>query len=41
MISFKQFLQEEMAANAMGAAGPPLATYDPLLKIKLFRRKRK
>lgn len=39
MKSFKQFLNENMAGNVAGGAG--LATYDPIMKFKIFRRKKR
>lgn len=39
MKSFKQFLHEDMAGNVAGGVG--LATYDPIMKFKIFRRKKR
>ena len=38
MKTFKQF-SEEMAANSVAAGG--VANYDPIMKFKMFRRKKK
>lgn len=38
MKTFKQFM-EEIPANSVSAGG--VAKYDPIMKFKLFRRKKK
>jgi hypothetical protein len=38
MKKFKQFT-EDMVANSVGAGG--VANYDPVMKFKMFRRKKK
>jgi hypothetical protein len=38
MKNFKEFT-EEMAANSVAAGG--VDTYDPVMKFKMFRRKKK
>jgi hypothetical protein len=38
MKTFKQF-SEDVAANSVAGGG--IATYDPVMKFKMFRRKKK
>ena len=42
MKTFKQFItKEEMTAGAVANTTANIATYDPVMSFKIFRRKRK